>query len=67
MIGDRSFSKYVNTENEATNAMHLSHLNELVYETSESQKTIFRDKELDDDGKNQFSFLIRFSKNTNKN
>ena len=51
MIGDSSFSKYVNTENEATNAMHLSHLNELVYETFESQKTIFGDKELDDDGK----------------
>ena len=51
IIGDRGFSKYVNTENEATNATHLSHLNELVYETFESQKTIFGDKELDNDGK----------------
>ena len=51
IVGDKGFSKYVNTENEATNVMHLAHLNELINETFESQKTIFGDKELDDDGK----------------
>ena len=51
IVGDNSFSKYVNTENEATNALQLAHLNKLIYETFESQKTIFGDKELDDDGK----------------
>ena len=51
IVGDTGFSKYVNTENEATNATHLAYLNELVYETFESQKIMLGNKELDDDEK----------------
>ena len=51
IVGDEGFSKYVKTANEGTNAEHRAHLNELIYEIFESQKTIFGNKELDDDGK----------------
>ena len=50
IIRDKDFSRYVKTPNEATNALHMSHLNELIYETFEAQKNIFGDKELDNDG-----------------
>ena len=51
IVGDEGFSKYVKTMDKVTNAEHRAHLNELIYETFESQKTIFGNKQLDDDGK----------------
>ena len=51
VTGDEGFSQYVRTENESDNAIHEAQLNETIYETFESQKTIFGDKNMDEDGR----------------
>ena len=51
ITGDEGFSQYIVTQSVANNAIHQAHLNETIYETFESQKIIFGEKNMDEDGR----------------
>ena len=64
IIGDEGFSQYIDTCFASDNAVHQADLDEIVYETFESQKTIFGDKQMDENGKItvqlNFTFLEKY-------
>ena len=64
ITGDEGFSQYIGTCSETDNAIHQVDLDEIVYETFESQKTIFGDKQMDENGKItvqlNFTFLEKY-------
>ena len=51
LTGNEGFSKYLDTGSETKNSKHQAHLDEIVQETFECQKTIFGDKQLVQTGK----------------
>ena len=50
ITADKDFSQYVGTPSETENAVHQADLDEIVYKTFESQKTILGDRNLTENG-----------------
>ena len=71
ITGDEGFSQYIDTYSETDNAIHQVDLDEIVCETFESQKTIFGDKKIDENGKItvqlNFTFLEKYKDQVMKN
>ena len=64
ITGDDGFSQYIGIHSERKSAVHQADLDEIIYETFESQKTIFGDKQLAESGKItvqlNYSFLQQY-------
>ena len=62
LTGDPGFSRYVQTDSHETNAKHQAYLDKIFNEQFECQKTIFGNKQLDEDGKVSITLNSSFIK-----
>ena len=62
LTGDTNFSRYVQTDSQGTNAKNQAYLDKIINDQFECQKTIFGNKQLDEDGKVSITLNSSFIK-----